>query len=304
MATDITRYCSAYTLTTGFNGNFDDAAYPATNAYASNNAYASTGFSDKRNKEYATNFRGFDFSSIPDGATINSVHVYLERYVDVANGVAEWLLTMWPDATAAAALAQGAVGSIDDDVTTVNPESDGVWDWTVGSLPTAAQLKAANFGIRVTVHNNNSGTDCEYFIDTVYITVNYTAAVSVEVIPATGEITIDGYSPTITVTNNVVASPLTGEITISGFAPTVTVTNNVTVSPLTGELTITGFAPTVTVSGAANYLVTKTGYYVTYNGYLLIINSENEGDIIMVQEGIDGKYTEIELTFTTTPPTL
>ncbi len=176
---------SAYTLTTGFNGNFNDASYPATNAYASDNAYASTGFSDKRNKEYATNFRGFDFSGIPDGSVINSVNVYIERKVDIANGVAEWKSSVWADVTVAAALEMGTVGAIGPDLqyaTSTNPTSDAYWNYPLtGTLPTVAQLKGANFGIRVQADNNNSGTDCEYFIDDIYIVVDYTASAPISI---------------------------------------------------------------------------------------------------------------------------
>ena len=173
-------HASAYTLTTGFNGNFNDATYPATNAYASDDAYASTGFSDKRNKEYATNFRGFDFSGIPDGSTINSVNVYVERKADIANGVAEWRSTVWADVTAAAPLAPGVVGAFGPDTqytTSTNPTTDGYWNYALtGTLPTTAELKGANFGLRAQIANGNNGTDLEYFIDDIYMVVDYTAA--------------------------------------------------------------------------------------------------------------------------------
>lgn len=169
---------SAYTLTTTFNSNFNDASYPATNAYSSNDQYASTGFSDKRNDEEATNFRGFDFSAIPDGVTINSVNVYIERKASIANGVAEWRSTVWPDVTVTAALEPGYIGSIGDTqyVTSTNPTTDAYWNYSLSTLPTAAQLKGTNFGIRVQIASGNNGTDLEYFIDDIYMVVDYASA--------------------------------------------------------------------------------------------------------------------------------
>lgn len=51
-----------------------------------------------------------------------------------------------------------------------------------------------------------------------------------------------------------------------------------------------------------SYLVTKTGKYVTYDNKLIIVDSATTGDIIVMQEGSDGRYTELYLTVTTTPP--
>ena len=205
---------SAYTLTTGFNGNFNDASYPASNAYSSNDSYASTGFGDKRNKEYATNYRGFDFSGIADNSMINSVNVYIERKVDVANGVAQWKSTVWPDVTVAAALDMGATSSIGNTQysTSANPTSDTYWNYSMTTLPTVAQLKGTNFGIRVQADNNNSGTDCEYFIDDIYIVVDYTlitisitvsdGGVSYGIVATTDDTTSSGENETQTITNN------------------------------------------------------------------------------------------------------
>lgn len=173
-ADDVTgnTHPSAYTSTTGFNDNFSTTPQ---NAYSSNDQYASKTGSKPRNQEYATNYRGFDFSGIPDGSTINSVNVYVERKTSYANGVAEWRSSIWEDVTVAAALAPGYTGSIGDTqyATSSNPTSDTYWNFAMTTLPTAAQLKATNFGIRVQVANGNNGTATTYYIDDIYIVVDY-----------------------------------------------------------------------------------------------------------------------------------
>ena len=176
---NITDHPPAYTLTTGFNGNFDDGS-SAGNAYASDDSHAATGFGDKRNAEYATCWRGFDFSSIGDGDTIDSVTVHIERYVDVDNGIAEWNSTIWADVTVTAAMENldgtGSIGGAQYN-TLDNPTSDAYWDFLITEGdPTVAQLKGANFGVRVMIKNDNSGTDCEYFIDDINMTVYYTTS--------------------------------------------------------------------------------------------------------------------------------
>lgn len=90
--------------------------------------------------------------------------------------------------------------------------------------------------------------------------------------PGVGELTLTGYAPTVSVSDNKnvlagvgaldftgfaptwstapaggpgVANPGTGELTLAGFAPTVSVTTNLLVRPDVGSLTLTGFEPTV-----------------------------------------------------------
>ena len=108
MATS-TKYPTANTPTTGFDGV---AANP-TNAYTDDTNYA-TFVSDAtpRNNEYAHNWRGFDFSAIPDGATITTVTVKVNLKESASWAKGEWRGSMWPDVTAAAALAPGVVGAI------------------------------------------------------------------------------------------------------------------------------------------------------------------------------------------------
>jgi hypothetical protein len=64
--------------------------------------------------------------------------------------------------------------------------------------------------------------------------------------PGTGEVTLTGFAPSVSIGVNV--SPGTGEVILTGFEPTAAVTNHQTVSPGTGELLFEGFTPTVAVS--------------------------------------------------------
>ena len=173
--TSTTQHADAFVLTTGFNGNFNETGQPASNAYANDGAYASTDFSDKRNKEYATNFT-FDFSGIPGGSTIDSITVHIDRYVDVDGGVNTWYGSIWADVTVAAALALGWDNSIGAAPysTTTNPTSDAYFNFTLTTLPTLVQLKAVNFRVRAEINNSINGTDFEAFIDDIYMIVYYT----------------------------------------------------------------------------------------------------------------------------------
>lgn len=197
LTTDI--HPSAYTSTTGFNGNFSSL----TNAYSSNDQYATASI-PKRNQEYATNFRGFNFSSIPAGSVINSVTVYIEKKSSASNTSGEWRTSMWADVTVSAALTSGATGAIGN-LQYTSPSTnttDAYWSQSWGTLPTLAQLQGANFGIRVQIAQGNNSTVYTYSVDDIYIVVDYTttptittqAAGSVEAITATcnGNITATG----------------------------------------------------------------------------------------------------------------
>jgi len=179
MAT-ITRHPTANTPTTGFNGV---AANPA-NAYSSNDLYA-TFVSDAtpRNDEYAHNFRGFDFSAIPTGSTITSVNVHVEHKVSSNWSQGNFRMSVWPDVTVAAALTAGTVGAIGPDLQYNHGVASGYLtdtDWNVpltGTLPTVAQLKGANFGVRVQIAQGNNGGTFTTSIDDIYIVVNYNAPI-------------------------------------------------------------------------------------------------------------------------------
>lgn len=168
------QHATAYTATTGFDANL---ANPG-NAYADDAAYATA--DTGRNKEMATNFRGFDFSGIPDGSTITSVTVGIKKKLSAAWSQGQWRCSVWPDVTVAAALTSGTTGAFGpnlqytDDTNTATEET--WYAMCSGTLPTLAQLKAANFGVRVQGSQGNNGTIHTWSVNDIYITVNYLSA--------------------------------------------------------------------------------------------------------------------------------
>lgn len=177
-----TAHASANTATTGFNGT---ATNPA-NAYSSNDQYATfVADANPRNDEYAHNWRGFDFSSIPAGSTINSVHVHIEHKLSTNWSTGFTYCSVWPDVTAAAALAPGVTGSIGDQqyghANNTGYLTDTDWDITMAVLPSLAQLQGTNFGVRVQhFHGNNGTSGITTSIDDIYIVVDYTASATTE----------------------------------------------------------------------------------------------------------------------------
>ncbi|HUW17412.1 MAG TPA: LamG-like jellyroll fold domain-containing protein, partial [Actinomycetes bacterium] len=173
----ITRHASAFTNTTGFDGNFSTPA----NAYSSDGQYAeSTVDANPRNDEYATCWRGFDFSSIPDGSTINTVTVHMEYHVDTqwSNGTIR--LSVWADVTTGQALSLGDTGNLAlwTQAASSAPTSDTDWSNQMGANPTLAQLKASGFGLRVEHWQGNDSNARSTSIDDLYIVVDYTAGVT------------------------------------------------------------------------------------------------------------------------------
>lgn len=171
-----TKHTTAFTSTTGFTSNFVDP----TNAYTSNDQWATATNSKPRNKEYATNFRGFDFSAISDAATINSVTVHVEQHMSASNGVGQWRGSVWADVTSVGALGADVVGAIGPDLEytyATTDTSDTDWSFPcTGTLPTVAQLKAANFGVRTEYAQGNNATLYTTYIDDIYIVVDYSDA--------------------------------------------------------------------------------------------------------------------------------
>ena len=168
----ITRYPTAYTDTTGFNGVFVDP----TNAYADDTAWATK--QSSKNLEYATSWRGFDFSAIPDGSTINSVTVRLAEKVGADVG-GDWSMSLWADVTSAGALAPGvltAIGADDEYTQAATHTTEFDYEPALNTDPTLTQLKGANFGVRIELASGNSKTLSTYSINYISVTVDYTAS--------------------------------------------------------------------------------------------------------------------------------
>lgn len=67
-------------------------------------------------------------------------------------------------------------------------------------------------------------------------------------LPGVGALTLTGFAPTASATNNQQALPGVGALTLTGLAPTAATSGNQAVTPGVGVLTLTGLAPTATAS--------------------------------------------------------
>jgi len=216
MAT-ITRHASAFTNTTGFNGNFSTPA----NAYSSDGQYAeSTVDANPRNDEYATCWRGFDFSSIPDGSTINTVTVHMEYHVDTQWSAGTVRLSVWADVTTGQALSLGDTGNLAlwTQAASSAPTSDTDWSNQMGANPTLAQLKASGFGVRVEHWQGNDANPRATSIDDLYIVVDYTAGVSTVGGSFTANAIFEKSSGTKTFTANAIFEKSSGTKTFTADA--------------------------------------------------------------------------------------
>ncbi len=134
----------------------------ANNAYATDNTYATA--VPGTNSTISSYFGGFDFASyVPDGSTINSVHVYIERKMSTTASTASTVAQGYDGST--------AIGSLEED--TSEPTSDTVWDVTIS--PTLAQVRSADFRILVGAKRGTGATGYTMSLDVVYVVVDYTA---------------------------------------------------------------------------------------------------------------------------------
>lgn len=91
-------------------------------------------------------------------------------------------------------------------------------------------------------------------------------SVAVTITATTGNVTLTGYTPTVSRTDNQSVGAATGHLTVTGYAPTVSQSANGTVTALTGHLTETGYSPTVTRT--ANQTVAANTGHLSIVGYI------------------------------------
>lgn len=222
-------------------------ARDGTEASITNNTY------DNGDQSYVLKAYNFDFSGIPTGSTIDGVMCRIRARDSVA---ADIDLVQILDTSLAKVGTNMAATPVSVTTTLADYEFGGATDqW--GNTLTESWIKNSNFGVAFGMINRSNNADV--FCDSIELDVYYTApGSSVNATPSTGELTITGYAPTVTVTENKKVTPSTGEVTLTGYAPTVSVSDHKTVITSTGEITITGYAPTVTVSNNIN-IITQTG---------------------------------------------
>ena len=140
-----------------FNGPF---ATPE-NGYANDGAYATA--APAKNAEFAHLYSGFDFSVIPDNATINSVVITAEYKLSTAASVGEFRLRAMDGAT----LYEPNIADVSE------PTVDTVVSTTLTTPLTPAELKSAGFSIRAQFLRGNNNTAFTGSMDYTSVTVDY-----------------------------------------------------------------------------------------------------------------------------------
>lgn len=160
-----------------------------SNAAASDDSYATATLAASAGSNYlkATNF---DFSAIPDGSTINGITAYNECHTDGANEVEVKLVV---GGSIVGNNKAGAEWSTEDSTEIYGGAAD-LW----GLTPTAAQVKASDFGIVFAIEDSGAGGVS--YIDHIQLAVDYTAPANLNLSPtgaATATATVN--TPTLTV---------------------------------------------------------------------------------------------------------
>ncbi len=151
-------------------------AYPSTNAVVTTgwtsaaNAYAADGVfataSPNKNGTVNSDFGGFHFdTSVPAGATVNSVTVEVNWYVSTNASIATLGFQPYVSGTA-----QGT-----EFTNTASPIAATI-ESSVYTGITQAQLLDGTFAVRVRMWRGNSNTAVTAYLDYVRVTVDYTAA--------------------------------------------------------------------------------------------------------------------------------
>jgi hypothetical protein len=166
--TVLTKFPSTTATASGFTGGWNQstAVYSDSDTGATSYAQANT---NSNSTQYGQFYSGFDFSSIPDGSTINSVTVYVSggcpsSGVNSSSGYS-FHTDVWADHNSGSASTQ--IGSTN---TVTNPNIPiGTESWTERSFtvsPSLAQLKASGFAVRIrwqrTTNASNFVGRCDY----------------------------------------------------------------------------------------------------------------------------------------------
>jgi hypothetical protein len=133
------------------------------NAYADDGVYATC--APAKSATISSYFSGFDFSSIGDSDTINSVTLYCEYHVDTQASIGDIALRTYDNTT--------QIGTTDLTNNT-EPLTDTAYSQVIA--PTLAQLKSSTFRIRVSGHRGSSNTAVTLSLDYVKVVVDYTPA--------------------------------------------------------------------------------------------------------------------------------
>lgn len=181
--------------------------------YGTNDATYGTWTNASRSATAYINIGGFDFSSIPAGATINSVTVLIRHYESNTTYINAVTFQPYDGTTAiGSAFAATRATAARSDSTTFSP--------------TLAQLQSAAFCVRVNATRSNQTTSTIFRLDYVDISVDYTAVQTIQASATFGG--TSSFSATGTVEHVVAASA--SFAAASSFAATGTVEHFVTAS--------------------------------------------------------------------------
>lgn len=161
-------------------------------------------------------------------------------------------------------------------------ENDDPADWATSALAvsstspstTATGLTAATTYYThavqtVSAVDSNAASSSSWITDTVGGGGGY-----IGILVPLGTLSLNGYAPTVTTSNNKIIAVPAGSLTLTGYAPTVTTDNNKVISVPVGTLTLTGYAPTV--KGTTNIIEVPAGT-LALTGYApTVTNGETE----------------------------
>jgi hypothetical protein len=159
-----------------------DAWSNTGNVFTSNNARAQ--FTDTGSGSQLLKVTGFDFSAIPNNATINGIVVEIELSANVSDGggggervmdnTIQLLIANTPSGSNKARTSSFRWPLTTSEAYVTYGSSTDLW----GLTPTASDIKNSNFGVGIAgVGNIGEGSEIG-FVDHVRMTVHYTAAVS------------------------------------------------------------------------------------------------------------------------------
>lgn len=165
------QIASTATATTTAEAPWDDVGWSSlANHQTSDNSWLVSNFASLDEKSYVLYVKGFDLSSVPDGARIDGITVRIEANAFVSN--AEIGLVQLLDATGARVGDNKASTPVALTTTDVVYTFGGAADkW--GNALTAAWVKDADFGVAIAATNKRSGAEAAR-IDYITCEVHYT----------------------------------------------------------------------------------------------------------------------------------
>jgi hypothetical protein len=114
-----------------------------------------------------------------------------------------------------------------------------------GTVTGATLIDGPPIGTAAVLHNTNRFDDAWQSLDRIERIPPTPPASGTNITLDVGALTLAGFAPTVSLSNNQNVAAGLGALSLAGFAPTVSVSNNQNVVAGLGALSATGFAPTV-----------------------------------------------------------